>query len=184
RDAGHGVSLPVQRVDRTGKPRVNEISHDRVSDAPRPSGRAEDCDAARVEEVGQRCNGPRVVAVVDPCPQRLRARYREDELDRRIVPLAVDLESGIPEDVEHAVVVGAHLCDEPADARGHRDLGELFEKACSNAAAVQGSSTRKATSAISGSRSRSYVPIATTRPSRTPISAPRASPSASRYPAI
>ena len=78
-----------------------------------------------------------MVSVVDPIAVRVRGRNREAELDRRVVHLANDLEAGVREHLEHAMVVRAHLGDESANARSGRQLDQLFQQARADAAAVQ-----------------------------------------------
>ena len=78
------------------------------------------------------------------------------------------------------MVVRAHLGDESANARSGRQLGQLFEQAGADAAAVQG--------IVDDERDLGHLRLAEAvvcphrdnEPIRVPISAPRACPSASR----
>ena len=139
-DAGvgaQGLDLTSPRVDRVdGPPEAGgqEVREQGGADRAWAGRCTDERDGARAEErthaLGSRLAGPRVGGHA----RLLGLRSREGQVDDAGVGRATDLQTAVPEDVEHLVVVAEDIGAELRDAALARDAQQMLEQQRADAA--------------------------------------------------
>jgi hypothetical protein len=121
---GDGPGVGVDRVDRPGEARRDEVAHDGAADGPQPPRGADDGDRRGREHVPDGRHRGEAVALLE-AGARGRAQLRR-QLDYERLGLGVHLgrEARIAQHAQHPVVAGMHQRGQRRDAGR---LGELSQ---------------------------------------------------------
>ena len=128
---GHAVNdvrLGVDRVHRSVEALDEEIVEDGRTDASRSAARPDHRYRARIEEAAHRGCGCSLLAALEALESGGRERRRELDLDDSGLELHVHLKAGLPEDLDHLVVLGQDLGLEDRDSKILRNLREVSEE--------------------------------------------------------
>ena len=115
---------------------VDQVADQRLADGVLAAAGADHRDRARVEEPVDRRGLGDVLAALHHPDRGVGRVDRELELEHALVVVADDAVAGVAEGLDHPLVVGQHLGDEPLDAALAGGLGEVLEQELADAAAL------------------------------------------------
>ena len=126
--ARHGLPLAVHGIGPAAEAARHDVAKEIAPDRAGSWRRSQHGHALGLEEGFEGGNNRRVVALVDMGAVRLGRRDGELELEDSLLELAGDIEPGVPEDAQHASVLGQHDRNEPLDAVSACEGRQLLEQ--------------------------------------------------------
>ena len=137
RDAVDVRGVRIDRIDRTVKSGGDERAENPAADAGRVARRADERDGPGREQRPERRGGRQPAALFRGRDAPVRRRQRQLHLQRRVIEPRPDVESRIPEDVDHRPVLGHRRRLKALEAVGRREGRQLLQQQRRDASAVQ-----------------------------------------------
>ncbi len=122
------VGVLVDRVDRAGEARAQQVAEDLPADRPPLPRGADQRDRSRLEEASHRGHGGDPLALLEAADSLGGERGGELDLERVRNRAVRDREAALAEYVDHPVVVRQHLRDEGRDPLLLGYLGEMGQE--------------------------------------------------------
>ncbi len=122
------VGARVDRMDDPAEAGREQVVEDLAADGAAPSRGSDHGDGAGLEKPGHRGCRRDPVPPLEALDGLRRKRGRKLDVDRAALRRELDREAALPEDLDHAVVLGQHLRLEDRDLRIGGRLGQVGEQ--------------------------------------------------------